>query len=139
LNLGDLATVTQGDVRELPVNLARLLQPGEAIVSATARMAVWPYSPVNDANAANLVLGLPQIADAVVSVQVGGYGASGFQAGAVYSLWIIVVTSFGEMIEAHGQITCGAEIPPVQTSGPAEAFAPTNLTFDLSTFGDSLI
>jgi hypothetical protein len=118
MNLGDLATVEQGDVRLLSISFAKLLQAGETLTApATATMALWPYSPTNDPNAPNLVLGSAAISGVNVAVLCGGYGTAGFRAGAVYSLWVTVATSLGETLQAYGQITCDRLVPPTQSSG----------------------
>lgn len=140
MNVGDLATVAQGEIRLVAVPFASLLRPGEMLVDpATATMALWPYSPEPDANAANLVTRLPSISGSGVVVTCGGYGDSGFQAGAVYSLWVEVGTSLGQTLEVYGQISCDPNLPAIATSGAVEALAPTNISLDLSTFGEALL
>jgi hypothetical protein len=133
MNLGDLATVQQGEVRLITLPFAALLQSGETLSgAATAKMALWPYSPAPDANAANLVLGSPVISGSGVAALCGGYGAAGFQAGAIYSLWATVATSLGQTLEAYGQITCDALVPPSASSGGSLPNSTTSVTTNIT-------
>jgi hypothetical protein len=113
MNLGDLATVEQGEARLITLPLASLLASGETLSApATAKMEIWPRSPVPDANAANLVIGTPTIVGSNITIVCGGAGTSGFQAGAIYSLWVTIATSLGQTLEVYGQITCDSTAPP---------------------------
>jgi hypothetical protein len=118
MNLGDLATVIEGEVVAIAVTFASRLSVGETLAGATvASMAVWPYSPVQDANAANLVLGTPWISGNSVYALCGGFGTAGFKPGVVYSLFATVTTSLGRTLIEYGQITCDPVIPAVTSSG----------------------
>ena len=120
MDLGDLGTVTQGEVRLFPLSFATALASGETVTSLTSSgMALWPQSPVPDANASNLILGTPSVVSPAALLYCGGYNTSGFKAGAVYSAYATVGTSKSQTITAHGQITCDPVVPPNPSSGGA--------------------
>jgi hypothetical protein len=119
MDLGDLATVAQGEVRFVPLTFDGFnLQSGETLSGTPSpKMTVWPYSPVPDENAANLVIGMAQISGTTVYVLCGNNGTAGFQPGAVYSLFVTVTTSRGQTLTAYGQIACDPLAPPSESSG----------------------
>lgn len=132
MNLGNLATVVEGDIKLVTMPFAGLLSAGAYLTgSAIAAIDVWPYSLVQDANAAGLIFAAPIISGTNIEVLCGGFGSTGFQPGVVYSLWASVATSLGETLTAYGQIICDSVSPPNLSDGgvlPTQTIAVTTNT-----------
>jgi len=129
MNLGDLATVEQGETIRQALSFASVLATGETLTGTpSVAMQLWPDSPVPDANAGGLIAGSGSVVGNTVVVKCGG--SSGFQAGAVYSLYAACATSNGQTRTVFGQITCNAIAPPAAlTSGGGGGGTPGQLDF----------
>lgn len=128
----DLGPYSAGEVRLVPIAFA--LASGETIVTAQAAVQLWAQSPVADPHASALLLGSPFVSgSSIVSVIGGAFvaGVSGFQPGAVYTLWANAATSLGQTLENDNNFTIDPRIPPTFGSGPpagSEYTETTNFT-----------
>ena len=114
----DLGPYMAGEIRILPIPFAP--SAGETLVAAQAGVQMWQFSPIADAHAAALLIGSPFVSGATVNAVVGGAwvaGVSGFQLGAVYSLWVNVTTSFGQTLEGARNFAISPSAPPAFSAG----------------------
>ena len=116
--LVDLPSVYAGALQLFTVPCASVLASGETITGATAGVEIWPYSPVQDANASQLLRGSAIVSGSNVQAWVGGISTTtNFVEGAVYSLGVQLTTSLGNTPIAIGNITVSAISPPALGSG----------------------
>ena len=115
--IGDLPTAVNGQIKVYPISFAAQATNGQTIVSATAAIDTLVYSPLQDPNAANLVLGSPSVSGLIVSVYCGGLGTNGFQPGGIYGLYVTAVMSDGEVLVSYGIIACDPLVPPLTSGG----------------------
>jgi hypothetical protein len=130
--LGDLGPATAGEIDTYSCNFSARLSAGELVVSVSAAMQLWPWSPVADPNAANLVLGRAFVTGSIATAFCGGLGTSGFQPGAVYSLVFTAVTSLARTLIGGGNVSTQSFVAPVSSGGgpvaPLTEFAVTSNT-----------
>ena len=128
----DLPSVYAGALQQFTISCAGLLASGETIASVTAGVQLWAYSPVQDANATELLRGSASVSGSNVLAWVGGISTSAnFQPGAVYSLAAQLTTSLGNTPIAIGNITVSPVTPPSLGSGaalPSTEYAVTSNT-----------
>ena len=116
----DLPSVYAGALQQFTIPCAGLLASGETIASVTAGVQLWAYSPVQDANASELLRGSASVSGSNVLAWVGGIPTSAnFQPGAVYSLAAQLTTSLGNTPIVIGNITVSSVTPPALGSGAA--------------------